>query len=179
MCAMQFSAGAIYNAIKFAKREVEGRGAHGPIGPAVGLAWFVFTILAGRSGEVFPPMNLSGSIDGQVLADRTALGVLISTLDRLFLGIRPFWDEGQGSIHFSALDYRPRHLALALGPILRGRRGRFATPENGYFSVNAERIEIEVNSGGMLDGELFDVERAMRFVITAPISASFLQRATR
>jgi hypothetical protein len=174
MCAMQFSAGAIYNAIMFYKREVEARGAHGQTGPALTLAWFVLTILSGRAGEIFPPMQLSASIDGRPVRDGSHLGIVASTLDHLFLGIRPFWGIGPGRLRFSALGYRPRRLALALVPALRGRRGRFVTPENGYTSYNGDQLNLEIDAGFTLDGELFDAGPGTRVCITAPVAASFL-----
>ncbi len=174
MCAMQFSAGAIYNAIRFAKREVEGRGALGQTGPTVTLAWFIITILSGKSREIFPPMRVTGSIDGKPLSSGPLLANLVSTLDHLFLGIRPFWGSGPGRIRYSALGYRPRRFLLALWPLVRGRRGRFATRENGYTSHNAELLDLTIDAGFMLDGELFDAAPGTRIRITAPVSASFL-----
>lgn len=174
-CAMQFAAGAIYNAVKFAKREVEGRGAHGQTGPVVTLAWFVALIVTGRAGEIFPPMLLRGTIDGRPLYGGPHLGILISTLDHLFLGIRPFWGSGPGRLRYSALGYRPRRLGLALIPALRGRRGHFVTTENGYTSYNGDLIDIEIDGGFMLDGELFDAAPGTRVCITAPATASFVR----
>lgn len=174
MCAMQFSAGATYGAIRFAKREIEARGGRGRMGPAVTLAWFVITMLRGRSGEIFPTMELAGSIDGRPLHGGTHLGILVSTLDHLFLGIRPFWGTGPGRVRFSALAYPPRRLALALLPLLRGRHGRFVTPENGFTSHNGEVLEVEIDAGFTLDGELFDAAPGTRLRITAPVTASFL-----
>lgn len=173
-CAMQFSAGAVYNAITFAKQEVEGRGAHGATGPLVALAWFVFLVVSGRSREIFPPMSVAGTIDGRPLRGGPHLGVLVSTLDHLFLGIRPFWGTGRGRLRYSALAYHPRRLALALWPALRGRAGWFVTPENGYASYNGDRVEIDIDAGFTLDGELFTAGPGTRIRLTAPAAASFL-----
>jgi hypothetical protein len=175
MCAMQFSAGAIYNAIKFAKRKVEGRGAHGQTGPAVTLAWFIGSVLLGRSGEIFPPLRVKGSIDGHPLPDGDLLGILVSTLDHLFLGIRPYWGTGPGRLRYGALAYRPRHFLRAVPAVLRGQPNRFLTPENGYNSVNAEVLDLELDVGFMLDGELFDTAPGTKLRITAPTSVTFLR----
>ncbi len=174
-CAMQFSAGAIYNAVKFAKREVEGRGAHGQTGPVVTLAWFVALLATGRFREIFAPMLLRGTIDGAPLYGGPHLGILVSTLDHLFLGIRPFWGQGPGCLRYSAIGYRPRRLWLALLPALRGRRGRFVTTENGYTSYNGDRIDIEIDAGFMLDGELFDALPGTRVCVTASTTGGFLR----
>jgi hypothetical protein len=176
MCAMQFSAGAIYNAIMFFKREVEARGAHGQAGPAVTVAWFIVTILSGRSVEIFPAMQLAGSIDGRPVQGGPHLGIVASTLDHLFLGIRPFWGAESGRVRCTALGYSPRWLLLAMVPALRGRRGRFVTPENGYTSYNGDLLDLEIDAGFTLDGELFDAGPGTHVRITAPATASFLRR---
>jgi len=175
MCAMQFSAGAIYNAINFYKREIESRGAHGQTGPAVTVAWFIVTILSGRSADIFPEMRLDGTIDGRPVRGGPHLGVVASTLDHLFLGIRPFWGDEPGRLRFTALGYSPRRLLLAMVPALRGRRGRFVTPENGYTSYNGDVLDLEIDAGFTLDGELFDVGAGTHVRITAPAAASFLR----
>lgn len=177
MCAMQFSAGAIYNAIMFYKRELEARGAYGQTGPAVTLAWFLLTVLSGRSREIFPPMHLAGSIDGRAVRGGAHLGIVASTLDHLFLGIRPFWGVEPGRIRFSALGLPQRRLLLAILPALRGRRGRFVTPENGYTSYNGDLLDLEIDAGFTLDGELFEAGPGTRVRITAPMVASFLRAA--
>lgn len=175
MCAMQFSAGAIYNAIKFAKSKVEGRGAHGQTGPAVTLLWFITSILTGRSGSIFPPLRIKGAIDGQALPSGDLLGILVSTLDHFFLGIRPYWGTGPGRVRYGALAYRPRHFLWAVPAVLRGRPNRYSTPENGYTSINADVLELEIDTGFMLDGELFDTAPGTKLRITAPTSVTFLR----
>jgi len=175
MCAMQFSAGAIYNAIKFAKSAVEGRGAHGQAGPAVTVAWFILNVITGRAKDLFPPLHLAGTIDGMALRGGEHLGIVATTLDHLFLGIRPFWGEGPGRVRYTALGYRPRHLLRALLPALRGEQGRFVTPANGYESRNAENLVLEIDGGFTLDGELFEAAPGTIVTVSAPVSAYFLR----
>ena len=175
LCALQFSAGAVYNAIRFAKDRVESRGAHGATGPAVTLAWFVLSIVSGRAGEIFPPMRMTGTMDSTPVASGPQLGLVASTLDHLFLGIRPFWGDRRGPLRYSAIAYRPRRFLLALIPALRGRRGRWLTPENGYESRDGERLELTIDAGFTLDGELFEAGPETRVRITAPHTAAFLR----
>lgn len=178
-CAMQFSAGAVYNAITFAKREIEGRGAHGQTGPAVTLALFVVRIATGRIYDIFPPMQLDGTMDGRPIVGGAMLGNLVSTLDHLFLGIRPFWGTEPGRVRHSSIRYRPSRFLLALPAALYGKRGRFVTPENGYASTNGERLEITLDSGFTLDGELFHAPPGTQLCITAPATATFLRAPRR
>ncbi len=174
-CAMQFSAGAIYNAIRFAKRQVENRGGYGPAGPVLTMIWFIVTILSGTSRDIFPPLHLRGSIDGKAVKSDPLLAILVSTLDHLFLGIRPFWGRGPGRIQYSALAYRPRRFILSLSSILRGRQGRFNTERNGYTSIHAYLIDLEIDGGFMLDGELFHTPDKVQIRLSAATSANFLR----
>ena len=40
--------------------------------------------------------------------------------------------------------------------VLRGRPGPFATPDQGYHSANAERVELRLDCGYTVDGEIFE-----------------------
>lgn len=175
-CGTQFSAGAVYNAITFTTTQIQSRGAHGQLGPALGLLWFVARILAGRSEEIFPPMHFRATMDGRPLPDGPLLGDLVSTLDHLFIGIHPFWSGEPGRVRHSAIRYNWRRLLLALPAALRGRRNRFLTEANGYLSHNGEVLEMETDAGFTLDGALFEAGPGTRLRITAPATASFLRR---
>jgi hypothetical protein len=174
-CGMQFSAGAVYNAISFAITQIQTRGAHGQLLPAIGLFWALSRILTGRSDEVFPPMQFRATMDGKPLPEGPLLGNLVTTLDHLFLGIHPFWSDEPGRVRHSAIRYRWRRLLLALPAALRGRPGRFVTRENGFQSNNGEVLEMEVDAGFTLDGALFEAGPGTHIRITATESASFLR----
>lgn len=174
-CGMQFSAGAVYNATTFVTAQIQTRGAHGQLLPAIGLFWALSRILTGRSDEIFPPMHFRATMDGKPLPEGPLLGNLVSTLDHLFIGIDPFWSDEPGRVRHSAIRHRWRRLPLALPAALRGRRGRFLTLENGYQSNNGEVLVMEIDAGFTLDGALFEAGPGTRIRITAPESASFLR----
>ncbi len=174
MCALQFSAGAAYNVIQSIKTNVEGRGGRGVLGPALGVGWVVANLLFGQPGKIVPPLRLIGSRDGMRLDEANLLGVVVSTLDHLFLGIRPFWGEGEGALRYTSLAYRPRHLLRVLPRALYGKRTPLATRENGYESYNAHELVLDVDGGFTLDGELFPPQRNAALRLTAPYRAAFL-----
>jgi hypothetical protein len=90
-----------------------------------------------------PPLHLS------------CLVVLISTLERLSAGLRPYWGKERGPLHYTAVTARPRKLLLALSSLVRGRQGRHGTPQNGYFSHNVREVRLTFTGGYTLDGELY------------------------
>jgi hypothetical protein len=81
--------------------------------------------------------------------------LLVTTLDRLILGVRPFWGAGIGPLRLTVLDEGHRGLLRALPALVQGRRIPWATPSNGYLSCRAREIELDLPGGFALDGELF------------------------
>lgn len=175
--AMFFGAGAVYHGIRFSKEYVESRGLRGEIGAGVVLAVFLGRIITGQGGKLFPPLHARAVIDGGAAMDDELLGILTSTMDRQFLGLHPYWGREHGPIHYSALSYSARSPVRAALSVMRGKPNRFVRPELGYRSHNASSIELQIDSGFTLDGELFGGEAGASLHITAEDSALFLRRA--
>jgi hypothetical protein len=174
---MFFGAGAVYHGIRFAKDQVESRGLRGQLGAAVALAVFVGRIASGGGGTMFPPVHARAVVDGGEAHSDELLGILASTMDRQFLGIHPYWGREPGPIHYSALSYHAKSLLRAAIPVMRGRPNQFVRPELGYKSCNASRIELQIDSGYTLDGELFPFDANTPLRLTAEDSVPFLRRA--
>jgi hypothetical protein len=173
---MMFGAGGVYSGIKFAREQLASRGMRGQTGAALALATFLVRALTGEGGTLFPPLAVDVEVDGTPLASIEYFGMLISTIDRQFLGVTPYWGDGPGRLRFSSLRYRPAHLGRAVVPALRGRPSRWLQPEFGYRSVNAERVDLRFTGGFTLDGELFaPAEGERRVTLTARQSAYFLR----
>lgn len=85
--------------------------------------------------------------------------VLASSLERLFLGLRPYWGPRHGAFFFSALRARPAHALRTLPSLFWGRAGALATPANGYYSQKADEVLLEVDGPITLDGEIYQASR--------------------
>jgi hypothetical protein len=174
--AMMFGAGAVYHGIVFARGQIESRGVHGQLGAGLALATFLAKIFTGGGGKLFPPLAAAIRVDGEPLPPASYFGILTSTIDRQFLGISPYWGTGPGRLRLSALHYRPRHLARAIVPALRGRPSPLLRPELGYRSLNADEVELTFDSGFTLDGELFPPPpRPLRLALSGRQAAYFLR----
>lgn len=79
----------------------------------------------------------------------------ISTLQRLFLGMTPFWGTGAGDLAMTVVRENPERLLRTLPALLRGRPNRYLTPSNGYTSRRLNSLQIESDGQYMLDGEIF------------------------
>lgn len=155
LCSFFFGAGAIYDGIQFCRDRIHTLGLRGEIGPGVALAIFLGKLMLGQRRSVLPPLRAEALLDSAVTESGQYFGLLITTLHRLFLGLRPFWGPEPGALRFSAADYHPKHLLRAAPSIMRGRPNRFVTRENGYVSHNASSVELRMDGGFTLDGELW------------------------
>lgn len=173
--AMFFGAGAVYHGIRFCRSRIETMGVRGETGPGLALAVVIAKVLFGQGGALFPPLHLQGRIDGKPIASHPLLGMLVSTLDRLFLGLRPFWGAEEAPIRYTSFWYKPKHAFRAVLPVMRGKPNRFVRPDLGYTSRNVHELVLELDSGFTLDGELFTPEPGSPVVLRGGYSAFFLR----
>lgn len=152
-------AAGIYNGIRFFHSRVS----------RLGLGWgpshlFLFArfllALARREDALVAPVAAAIRTERGAIAPRGYWMVLITTLDRLIFGLRPFWDCDGGPLRLAALGARPRQLLRALPALLGGARCRSATPANGYVSLAAREIRLHMSGGFAIDGELFQADPA-------------------
>lgn len=124
-----------------------------------GLAVFLTTALtalrtlSGSGEKTGGPMQVS--VDGGPPCEANRFLLLATTLDRLMLGIWPFWGGGGG--HIRLLDVRspPARLGAALLAVAL-RRPRPWMASNGYRSGRAHQLRIQSDQPFVLDGEVFD-----------------------
>jgi len=126
--------------------------------------------------------NLLFPVSGKVMLDdgpqqeREFLIILVSTLERLFLGIRPYWGTGIGPLYYTGISVGPRHLLRTIPDILRGKESRFGTPEHGYFSQKVREARLALRGEFTLDGELYTLDtQAKPITVTEGGKASFLK----
>jgi len=155
---MFFGASAIYQGIEYFHRKVNTKGLRGELGPGITILRFLWSAIRRRRSGFIPPIPISVTLDQRPLQTFDSFVVLVSTLERLFLGIYPYWGMESGPLHYTAVRAYPRHLLMALPAVLRGRRSVFSTIENGYYSHNAHEIKLSLDSGFTLDGQLYTPE---------------------
>ena len=175
--SMFFGTGAIYHGIRFCRHYVATLGLRGEVGPGVALAVFLGKIALGQGASMFPPLHLSGRLDDQALRAGAYRGVLVSTVSRQFLGLRPFWGRESGPLKYTALSYAPRHVLRAAPAVMRGRPNRYVRPEYGYTSHNAHMLELHLDCGFTLDGELFTPRPGAPVTLRSGATASFLRQS--
>ena len=172
---MIFGAAIIYQGILFCRRNIHTMGVTGALAPSLTLARFLLGVIR-RNHQYATPAPVTIELDQTSQIRKEFLMVLVSTTERFFLGLRPYWGTETAPLHFTAIADRAQHLMRVLPSMARGQRCRLRTPENGYFSHNINEVRLELNSGFMLDGELHPVgPDSQEVVLDNGGQASFLR----
>lgn len=79
--------------------------------------------------------------------------MLASTLERLPVGLKPFGQPRPG-LKTLVVDAPPRRLGTSVPWLLAGNEGRWLE-ERGYHRVDADALDITLDDGFILDGEIF------------------------
>ncbi len=177
-----FGVGVIYRGTLLTHRMFPKGRSQGAFGSTVVTAGLIAKALTGRGSDVITPEDdplmidrISVSLDGEPATPGEFQLLLATTLHRLFAGIRPFWGKGPGGIRYTALGpgclKQPRDVARVLG----GKEPRGLNPEEVAFdSRNVEKVELVLDCGISLDGEMFSPLAGRRATLTADHRIRFL-----
>lgn len=136
---------------EMANRHLHPHGLASRAAVAAALAWSLAGAGRGALAEG-EPMRVSLGQDAPVAGNRFLL--LATTLDRLMLGLWPFWDSGGTGLRLLDVAAPPRRLLAALPALVRGRPAPWMAAA-GYRSGRAEQVELEMRGPAILDGEPF------------------------
>ena len=172
---MFFGTAAIYQATHFCLQKVHTRGVRGEIAAGVAMARFLWAVVL-KDRNVVSSVPITIGLNQNAPQQQNYLLVLITTLQRLFLGLRPFWGSQPKPLHYTAVDAHHRHFLQALPSAMRGQKSRHLTPANGYISQNIDEAQLTLDSGFNLDGELYKPDSKLGPVLVSyGGQASFLQ----
>jgi len=160
--------GAILRGIEYCQNTVYGTGIGGEQASAVALVRTVAGIA--RRHPAFSG-GVTVQLDGVVPAGRFDASILLATtLDQLFLGIRPFWGGGAGALRGLLVEEPAHRLLRNLPALLRGRPNRHMTPAIGYHSFTSDALAVQAHGRFTLDGEMYDFEDGpLRLRPSAPL----------
>ena len=151
---MFFGAGAIHHATQLGLRTKQSIGRLGEWG--VGLILLkVLLALATGSRKGLNPITIRVTVGDAAPLQHEHLVILVTSLNRLFLGMKPFWSNNSGPLRYTSLRVPYRHLWRVLPTLLRGIPHPLATTDHGYISENLSEIRLVFNSGFVLDGEVY------------------------
>jgi len=156
---MFLGAGLIMAGTEYAHRALHARGLRDDFSLGLGLVRSLWGIARGEA-EFRRAQPLALSLDGGAERAFDARILAVSTLHRLFLGIRPFWGRESGPLALSLIEAGAPGLLRNFPGLLRGRPGPRATPEAGYHSHRARELQLAFDGACNLDGEILQVSRA-------------------
>jgi len=154
-CGMFFGAGAVPDGVAFLRERLYQRGIPESQTTALSVAYVLWRFArGGERARAMTPRIECRVDDRRVVGEATAT-CLITTLDRLILGMRPHWGTEGAPLRFTLSErYTPRAW-LNLPRLATGRPGRHLTPENGYHSHNADQVTLRFDGAYVIDGELY------------------------
>ena len=156
---MFFGAGTVVSGIDYCKTNIHTLGIRDEFAPGVVMLRTIWGI-ARKEPYFSDPTETRIELDGQTDPRcRPVVQLIVSSLERLFLGLRPFWGQEAGPLHCTWIEKPTRKVLRAFPAVVRGRPNRFVTPGNGYFSHNAEQIRLWMDGLFALDGEMHQASR--------------------
>ncbi len=171
---MFFGAAGICQGIEFCLTRIHTRGVGGQLAAGITLARFLLAAARGKNDTLFP-VSFTIALDDDPPVQRDFSLILVTSLERLFLGLRPYWRTGPQPLYYTALNAHPAHMLHAVPSLLRGRKNRFTLPEYGYETRNIEEAELFFTGRFTLDGELYATDsQSERLIVTEGGTASFL-----
>jgi diacylglycerol kinase (ATP) len=168
-----FGAAGIYEATMDSRKGADRLGIRDGLGPAIQILGIVFKIAIGR--DPFAPTSIQITIDGNSLGQKPVVALLLSTMEKLSLGLKPFWASGAGSMRLTLVFEQSRSLLRAIWLALKSRQHPLLVPANGYDSVNADRIELAFDGNCVLDGEAFHASIARPILLQNAGNVRFLR----
>ncbi|HUS52445.1 MAG TPA: diacylglycerol kinase family protein [Thermohalobaculum sp.] len=114
------------------------------------------------------------SIDGGPVARSERLLGLATTLQQsLVAGLNPFWGAGPGPIRWLDID-APGHRLVLAAPFLALGKPRRWMSRSGYTSGRAARIELELDTPFIMDGEAFPSAASGPMILSAREEITFI-----
>ena len=98
---------------------------------------------------------------------------LVTTLHKLILGSRPFWNVGDADLKASAIAYPHPSILRYLVPVLYGKPDR-NLPEPDFMSFTGEEIGLSTTSSVVIDGEMFEAPATGEIKISAGPAFEYL-----
>ena len=156
---MFFGTGAIIHGIEYCRASIHTKGVASEIGPGLAMARTLWGI-ARRDRRFARPVAVSVALnDAPPAPAEDILILLVTSLERLFLGLRPYWGKEDAPLHVSLIRAGADRLLQNLPSLLRGKPGRHVGTE-GYQSRNVARIGLTLDGPWTLDGEMYQASRA-------------------
>ncbi len=163
-------AGVVLDGMEHFRKKIGSHGLRGELAAGISLLRGLFGMARGDSAWT-AGRSAAFSLDGEGSPHDRQVLLVATSLERLLLGLRPWWGEGQGAIHLTSVRRRPAALIRRAPSLLYGRRHSKMSVSEGYYSSNVDAFDLFPDSAFALDGEIFQVApgQSVRVEATAPL----------
>jgi hypothetical protein len=149
-----FGLGAYERTTRLVNERVHSRGFAQGVGVALGVLMGGAAAF-GKDRQIWRNgVPLSIAVEAVPTRSGRSFILLATSLNRLILGLYPFWGEGEGAIRLTEIAAPPRRLARGLLALGLGRKPSHAE-QDGYASVRADRVSLTLSEPFILDGDTF------------------------
>ncbi|MBV1905396.1 MAG: hypothetical protein KUG75_04910 [Pseudomonadales bacterium] len=147
-----FGTGLIVQGIQYCHDSVYKTGMRSEIGAGLALLRAVWGMVRRQ-----PPFTQAVEVQIDDYPELPMLVLMVSSLDRLFLGMRPFWGREPGALHLTGIMQGAIKFLRRLFRIVRGGQAAAdLSSAQGYVSRNLNRVSLSFDGPYTIDGELFD-----------------------
>ena len=171
---MSFGVGVIPRAIELTHSLFPYGRAQGVFGSGVVIGTLITRAAFNTTDGILTPDRIAIRLDDQPVEQEEFHLVIATTLDRLFLKIRPFWGQETAPVRLTAIAAGVSRSPIAAIRILRGRSPT-AVPDPSYMSRNVHHAELSLDCGLTVDGEMFAPQPGRIVHITADHRTRFVR----
>lgn len=151
---MLFGLGLIARGVRFSQSQVKQLGMTGNIFTIIIVLRSVIGTFLGRPQAEWAPVQISRANGKGVMQVETYTFALVSALERLLLGIRPYWGRESAPLHTTFVRQNSKNFWTRIWLLIVGR-GHGLKKADGYESYNTHSLEIWLDDEYIVDGELF------------------------
>jgi hypothetical protein len=150
-----FGGGVFQRTIALKHQILPKRHFQGLIGSAAFTGTLLMRAVLGSVSGLLTPDQVEIQLDGQPVEQGKFLLVMATSLERILFNLFPFWGRESAPVRFTAIAPDvPRSLPAILR-VLRGRPPFPGVVTPGYLSHNVQHVELHLDCGFLVDGELF------------------------
>ncbi|MFT5132998.1 MAG: diacylglycerol kinase (ATP) [Gammaproteobacteria bacterium] len=172
---MFFGTGIIADGVKYFQKRVRRTGITGEKASAIVLLRYLFFLLSGRSDTANENVKIHIQTNIDEGKEEDSLLIFATCLERLLLGMRPYWGQQEKQIHSTFVQQSPRKLWRSILPLLTGK-GRGLSPSDGYRSDNLSSLILTMTGDYIIDGEVYSADqRKGKVYISADDSISVME----
>jgi len=166
-------AGAFTTAVKYSRSEIQAKGAKRSVAMALSIGGAIWNAAFGERPTEPPLLADLRAKEWPFEGPRPMTMALMTTLQRLVLGVNPFWGDGPGALRVTTIDFPAQRIMAAAPSVLFGR-GRPWFEAAGLRSWRTNALSAGFSGTFVFDGEFFAVGPGEHVTIETGHDAEFL-----